>query len=239
MKEYLTLASMFNAKHTSEQALIIGAFDGIGLDFAKMAAVSGKHLILVDSAEDSLNQSKAALFADFPDLSINSIVEDLSGFDTADSIFEAILFSKAFADSIARVEMLINIWEFKHPVLDPEFLDEGQLGKYLDLLSIEELNKLFATEMLKQGNGKILNVLIGPQHMPEESATFYKDSERLLMTFSQKLNSQLQARGVSVHALSYSGSGLVFLSPDATAAPGQASGSYSMAYVQELLATMG
>jgi len=238
MKENLTLPSMFNANHTSKQALIIGAFDGIGQEFARMAAVNEKQLILVDSDDKNLSQSKAQLSSDFPDLPIQIVTEDLSGFDSADSIFESILFTKAFSDSFAGVDMLINILEYKTPVEEIDFLDEDQLGKYLDIITLEELNKLFAKEMLSSGRGEILNVLIGPQRMQENTSAYYKDCERMLMTFSKSLNSKLQARGVSVHALSYSGTGLVFLSPDATAAPGQAKGSYSMGYVQELLSTM-
>lgn len=229
---------MFNANHTSKQALIIGAFDGIGKEFARMAAVNEKQLILVDSVKKNLNQSRAELNSDFPDLPVHIVTEDLSGFDSADSIFDAILFKKAFSDSFVGVDMLINILEFKTPQMEIDALDESQFGKYLDILTLEELNNLFAKEMLSHGRGEILNVLIGPQQMQASLAGYYKDCERMLMTFSKSLNSNLQSQGVSVHALSYSGSGLVFLSPDATAAPGQATGSYSMGYVQELLSTM-
>lgn len=229
---------MFNAKHTSMQALIVGAFDGIGQDFARMAALKGKHLIMVDSDENSLIESRQLLMPTFPDTSFKIIAEDLSGFDSADNIFESVLFTQAFSENVESIGMLINILEFQLPFEDIADFQEEDFGKHLDFLTLSELTELFATEMLRNGQGEILNVLTGPENMHDWALDHYKSTERMLMTFSKSLNHKVSHKGVSIHALSYSGSGLVFLSPDATAAPGQAPSSYSMDYVQELLTAM-
>ncbi|MEM6806801.1 MAG: SDR family NAD(P)-dependent oxidoreductase [Bacteroidota bacterium] len=238
MKDLTTLPSMFNATHMKKQALIIGAIDGIGQAFARMAASREKYLLLVDSTEMYVKKATQQLRNDFPDHVIRSLVEDLSGFDSAETIYESVLFSNAFTSVREDIDMLINVVEFTPPTENMFELDEENFGKNLDFLTLQELNSYFGKLMLKQGHGEILNVLSGPKHMSELELAYYKDLERMIMTYSKGLNAKWESKGLSIHALSYSGAGLIFLSPDATAAPGQAQSSYSLGYVQELLMHM-
>ena len=225
---------------TTKHALIVSKNSDITEEFARMAANDGKHLILVDADENKLVSARKRLTSNYPNLQVKTINEQLSGIGSAENITDSARFFQLLSPDPVSLDLVINIIEFDTIDLDDEKVweDEGNSSK-LDIFTLMELNEKFARIMKQQGKGEILNVLTGNPQMSDLVREMYRETENLMMDFSQKLNESVQGSGISVHALSYSGTGLIFLSPDATGspAPGQAS-SHSMGYVQTLLASM-
>ena len=241
MSKLFTLEKDMKApKITAKHALIVSKNSEITEEFARMAANDGKHLILVDSDEEKLVSTQKKLLTNYPDLHVRTINEQLSGSDSAENITDSTRFFQLLSPDPISLDLVINILEFETIELDDEKVwDDDYTSGKLDIFTLMELNEKFAKMMKEQGKGEILNVLTGSPQMSELVKEMYRGTENLMMDFSSKLNDSYQNSGISVHALSYSGTGLIFLSPDATGspAPGQAS-SHSMGYVQALLASM-
>ena len=129
------------------RALITGASNGLGKDFAKKLANEGYDLVLVARSEDKLDHIQNELKKY---VNVETVVMDLSNKNNSYVLYEK------YKD---KIDLLINnagygmFGEFAKNDLDNELnmID-------LNIVSLHILTKLFLKDFISKNNGQILNV---------------------------------------------------------------------------------
>jgi uncharacterized protein len=178
-----------------ELALITGATNGIGLEFAKIFAKNGIDLFLVGRNEDKLQEIKSELENHFK-IQIHVFQQDLSKNDAAKNVFH---YSKS---KYLKVNYLINNAGFG----DFGFFHESEWEKYneminLNISTLTELCHSFSKEMINAKSGKILNVASTAAFQSGPLMAVYFATKAYVLSFSEALNNELKDFGISVTTL--------------------------------------
>lgn len=161
------------------RALITGASNGIGLEFAKKLNSLGYDLILVARNEEKLNEIKESLKGNVEIFSADLSIEE--------NIYN--LYDK----TKDRVDLLINNAGF------------GVFGKFYETDLKEELNlidlnvkayhvltKLFLQDMVKRDSGRILNVASSAAFEPGPLMSSYYASKSYVYNLSMAIYEELR-----------------------------------------------
>jgi uncharacterized protein len=176
-------------------SLITGASGGIGSDLARILANDKHNLVLIARNEAKLNEIKISLENEFGiDVIVYAI--DLSVPDAAEKLFENIL-----KENI-QINILINNAGFG----DFSAFAESDMAKQemminLNILALAKLTRLFLPEMIKSGNGRILNVASVAAFMPGPLMSVYYASKSFVLSFSYAISNELKGSGVTVTVL--------------------------------------
>ena len=186
---------MNSPTENQKKALITGASGGIGLELAKLFAADGYNLVLVARSKDKL-QEIARDFEDCFKISVKIISKDLSVIDSCKEIYDELIREKI------RVDVLVNnagsgtwgnFWE----------TDTAQELKMMNLniLSLVYLTKLFVKDMIKNKQGRILNVASTAAFQPGPLMAVYYASKAFVLSFSEAIANETRGTGVTVTAL--------------------------------------
>lgn len=180
-------------KDNSSYALITGATSGMGLEYARKLCRAGYNLIIVsrnglktdEVAEELRGQTLT------PDQEILPLGIDLSEFDSAESVFEAV--------GARRVDILIN----NAGVLMYQDLTETPEARItaihvLHNVTPVKLCRRYGAEMKSRGFGYILNISSLSAWMPYPGMAMYGATKRFTKSFSRSLRVELKDSGVSV-----------------------------------------
>jgi len=176
-------------------ALITGASNGIGLELAKIHASKGDNLILVARSINKLNDLKSELENKYK-VQVYIIVKDLSLPNSAKEVYDEIVEKKI------EVDYLINNAGFGDFGLFVN-LDWNKTEQMINLniTTLAYFTKLFATEMIKKGKGKIMNVASTASFQPGPTMAVYYATKAFVLHFSEAINNELRDKGVTVTAL--------------------------------------
>jgi short-subunit dehydrogenase len=176
-------------------ALITGAASGIGYQLACIFALNHYNLVLVDRMGEKLLdiadqfQKKFSIF-------VKTIVKDLSIPTAPEEIFTEL------KQEAIKIDVLVNNAGFGIYGL----FNETNLNTELEMLQVNlvcltQLTKLFLKDMVKQGNGKVLNVSSSAAFQPGPFMAVYFATKAYILSFSQALASELENTGVTVTVL--------------------------------------
>ena len=182
---------------TRPTALITGASDGIGLEFAKILAARGYDLVLVARREALLNDLGASLKANYP-IDYWVIAADLSQPKAAQTVFQET------QEKNLTVDLLINNAGLLHNGFFTEIDVSAQERMItVNMLALTSLTHLYANDMASRGHGHILNVSSLAAWMPIPNQNVYAATKAYVLAFSQALADELKASntGISVSAL--------------------------------------
>ena len=128
------------------KALITGASNGLGLDFANKLAKEGYDLVLVARSKDKLNELKNKLSKK---VNVDIEIMDLS---IKENVFK-------LHDKYKDIDLLINNAGFGACGYFNELDLENELNMIdLNVISLHILTKLYLKDFIKRDNGQILNV---------------------------------------------------------------------------------
>jgi short-subunit dehydrogenase len=175
-------------------ALITGASSGIGAAFARELASRGMDLILVARSESKLQALATELTT--PECRVEVIVCDLSQAGATQQIY------KFVQDRQLHVDLLINNAGFG-TYGSFENLDPGreQAEIMLNVAAVVDLAHAFIPDMLKHGNGAIINVASTAGHQPVPYMAVYGATKAFVLSFSEALWAEYRDRGIRVLAL--------------------------------------
>jgi short-subunit dehydrogenase len=180
------------AKH----ALVTGASSGIGVDFAKILAEAGCHLIIVARRLERLQEQKKNLQEQYG-IQVEIISMDLNDPDAPQKLYEEI------KNKSIDVEILINnagVGLYGYFIEIPWEQEKNMLT--LDILNLVHLTKLFAKEMVERNSGYILNVASIGAFQPAPTYASYSAAKSFVLNFTEALNYELRHTQVKVTALS-------------------------------------
>lgn len=172
-------------------AVVTGASSGLGADFADILAGRGCSLVLVARREERLLSLKSRL--ERADVKVLVLPLDLSQSDAPARLYA---FTK---DRNLTIDFLINnagfgktgpfiagTWEY----------DERMLN--LNVRAVHHLTKLFVTEMVARGEGRILNVASVAGFRPLGNFAAYAATKAYVLHLSEAIHAELAAMRVDV-----------------------------------------
>ncbi|MDG2945824.1 SDR family oxidoreductase [Bisgaard Taxon 10/6] len=179
----------------TQTALITGASNGIGLEFAKIHAQKGGNVVLVARSEDKLAQLAQELESQY-NVKVWVIAQDLAQPNAAQTIFET-----TEAQGIT-VDILINnagVGEYGL-FIEQDLQDKHNLIQ-INMTSLTDLTYLYLKGMVACKQGKILNVSSTAGFVPIPTQAIYSSSKAYVTTFSQAIAEEVRESGVTVTAL--------------------------------------
>lgn len=179
---------------TGGWAVVTGASDGIGKEFALQLAQKGMNVVLVSRTPSKLQ-------------AIATEIEEKYGVDTriyAMDFFEA---DQAFYDDLRRtiqplnVSILVNNVGTSHPIPTP-FIEESDsvINGIIDvnIKATMKITKMIVPKMIAQKRGLILNIGSFAGMVPSAYLSVYSGSKAFLSAWSQALAGELAPRGLTV-----------------------------------------
>ena len=148
-----------------ETVLITGASSGIGYELAKIYAKNGHNLVVVARNKDKLEILKKEIFEEISkNIKITVIENDLSLENAAKGLYNQVKSEKL------KINVLVNnagvgIYG-KFSEFDEETMKRNDAMINLNIKAVVELTRLFLGDMMKDGNGGILNVASIAAFMP-------------------------------------------------------------------------
>jgi len=179
----------------NKTALITGASGGIGYELASIHAAHGGNVVLVARSEGKLHDFKTTLEAKYP-ASVHVICKDLSVPQAAQEVYDEVK-----RRGIA-VDYLVNNAGFGDYGMfySTSWAKEEKMIS-LNITSLTLLTKLFITDMMERGGGKILNVASTAAFQPGPAMAVYFATKAYVLNFSQAVNDEVRDKGITVTAL--------------------------------------
>lgn len=176
-------------------AIITGASSGIGLEFAKVAAAEGIHLVLVARSEKSLLNLKEEIQKTHQ-VDIHCLSIDLSKLNAAQEVYDYC------AQHALQIAYLVNNAGFG----DFGFFHQSEWSKQnemiqLNIAALTQMTHLFLPGMIKQGSGRILQVASVASFLPGPLMSVYYATKAYVLHFSEAISNELEGTGVTVTAL--------------------------------------
>ena len=173
-------------------ALVTGASDGIGLEFANILAARGYDLILVARREDKLNSIATTLIQEYG-VNCTVIVADLSQPQAAQQLFQNT------QSNNLRVDFLVNNAGLLHNGFFTELdIDAQERMITVNIMALTSLTHLYANDMSARKSGHILNVASLAGWMPIPNQNVYAATKSYVLAFTQALADELNAAGNGV-----------------------------------------
>jgi short-subunit dehydrogenase len=179
----------------NQYALVTGGTSGIGLELAKLFAKDGYNLVLVARNEDELAMAAQEVKA-INDVDIITISKDLFDPENAFALYDE-LQQKGIA-----INVLVNdagqgqYGEFKNTDIHRELRIIQ-----LNISSLVVLTKLFLRDMVKRGEGKILNLSSIASKMPGPWQSVYHGTKAFVQSFTEAIRAENENSGVTITAL--------------------------------------
>jgi short-subunit dehydrogenase len=180
---------------STKTALITGASDGLGREFARLLAEQRYNLVVVARSEDKLQTLAVELNAKHG-VQVRVLAQDLSTSNAADDIYATLQ-----REGIS-VDVLVNNAGYGVYGGFQETKWEEELGMMnVNMLALVRLTKLFMPAMVAAGSGKILNVSSSAAFQPGPFMALYFASKAFVLSFSEAIAEELAGTGVGVTVL--------------------------------------
>ncbi len=179
-----------------KRALVTGASSGLGVDFAKILAAKGCHVVLVARRADLLEQLAAELRATYG-VEATAIAMDLGTEDAPQALYDRV------RELGHPVDVLVNNagYGLHGDFVDLEWERERNMLQ-LDILTLVHLTKLFARDMAARGTGWILQVSSVGAYQAAPTYASYAAAKSFVLSFGEALHEELKPKGVTVTVLS-------------------------------------
>jgi uncharacterized protein len=176
-------------------ALVTGASNGIGLELARIHASKGGNLVLVARNLEKLNDIKVELEKKF-NIKVYTIGKDLSKLDAALEVFNETNQQKI------PIDYLINNAGFGDfgMFVETDWQKELQMIN-LNITTLTQFTKLYVQDMVKRGNGKIMNVASTAAFQSGPTMAVYYATKAYVLSFSEAVDNEVSDKGVTVTTL--------------------------------------
>ncbi len=175
-------------------ALVTGASEGLGREFAALAARSGRGVILVARQKDKI-EALARDLGTAHGTDVVALPADLSRLEEAERVW-----AEAAADR--RIEVLVNNAGLgRNGRFDDGGWPRERASIDVNLVAATYLMKQAVAHMLAMGGGKVLNVASLAAFTPGPNMAVYHATKAYLLSLSEAVAEELRGRPVTVTAL--------------------------------------
>ncbi|MBN4080884.1 SDR family oxidoreductase [Caldithrix abyssi] len=176
-------------------ALITGASSGIGYELSKVFAKNGYNLVLVSRNTDKLEAISEEIKKQH-DIQVKVIPKDLCKSSAPQDIYDELAADGININVLVNNAGIGNYGKFTDASTE-EHMDLIQLN----ITSLTKLCKLFGTDMVKSGSGRILNVASTAAFQAGPLMSTYYASKAYVLMFSEALKNEHKQDGVTVTVL--------------------------------------
>ncbi len=173
-------------------AVITGASSGLGLEFSRLCAKDGYNLVLVARNESKLYQLKKE-FENTYGVDVYVCALDLSKVDATLDVYDYTL------EHQLNAEVLINNAGFGDA---GKFYQRDWQRQYemvqLNITALIQLTHCYLKTMVKEGNGKILNLSSVASFSAGPGMSIYYASKEFVRSFSEAMAEEVKGTGVTV-----------------------------------------
>jgi hypothetical protein len=175
-------------------ALVTGASSGIGLELARVFAQHNYNLILVARNQTKLNEIAKELAA--KKVTVTIIAKDLAIPSAPNEIYEQLRSRSIIVDVLVNCAGVGSLGLFSDQEL------HSQLNMIqVNVTALTHLTHLFLKDMVKRGEGKILNVASTAAFQPGPLMAVYYATKSYVLSFSEAIANEVKGTGVTVTAL--------------------------------------
>ena len=174
--------------------LITGASEGLGVEFARIAAKEGRNMILAARSKDKLEALAAELRSDTVDVIV--IPADLSDMDEVDRLW-------AEASDTREIDVLVNNagLGYNGPFADGQGWARELSSINVNMLALTRLMKLAIPHMQSLPKGRILNVASVAGFTPGPNMAVYHATKAYVLSLSEAVAEELRGTNVTITAL--------------------------------------
>jgi len=174
--------------------LITGASEGLGAEFACIAAGEGRNLILTARSEDKLSALADKLRTD--KVQIEVITADLSDLAQADAMWQS-------ASKNRRIDVLVNNAGLgRHGAFGDGQNWEREISSInVNVTALTLLAKRASDHMQSHGGGIILNVASTAAFLPGPNMAVYHATKAYVLSLSEAVGEEMRGTGVTLSAL--------------------------------------
>ena len=174
-----------------KRVLITGASSGIGYELAKIYAENGHDLVIVARNRDKLRMLQKEIFEEISkNIKVTVIENDLSQEKAAERLYNQIKSNNLKIDTLVN-NAGIGIYG-KFSEFDEEMMKKNDVMINLNIKAVVELTRLFLADMMKAGNGEILNVSSIAAFMPGPLMSTYYASKAFIQSFTEAIREELR-----------------------------------------------
>ncbi len=175
--------------------LITGGSAGIGLAIAHEFAEHGHNLLLVARKADPLENAARELSGRFA-VQVHTLALDVTSTDAVDRISEKLNSSSLFASHLINNA---GMW-LGGPIVDADVRQLEQVFS-ANVLAVHAISRAMLPDMIRRGQGSILNVGSLAGMLPTPGFAFYGASKAFLHCVTTALREEIRNTGVSVSLL--------------------------------------
>lgn len=177
----------------SETVLITGATSGIGYEFTKLFAKKGYKIIAMGRSEKKLENLQIFIEKEYSAY-IKTIKYNLANINEINRLSEEV--------KNMDIDIFINNAGFNvyGKFSETDFEEELNMIN-VNIIALTKLTKIIGQNMLKRGNGKILNMGSTGSFVPGPYNSVYCASKAYVYSFSQALAKEFENTRVSVTTL--------------------------------------
>jgi short-subunit dehydrogenase len=181
--------------NSKSYALITGATSGIGYEFCRLFAADGYNLLIVARSGERLNEVAAELRNEYQ-VQVMPLVKDLFNKEAAKEIY----------DEVQRNNLQVTALVNDAGQGEFGFFCETELQRELDIIqlniiSVVSLSKYFLKDMLKNNEGRILNVASLVADYPSPLLAVYAATKAFVLSFTEALVNELKDTDITITAL--------------------------------------
>ena len=178
-----------------KKAIVTGGARGLCYSIAEGLHDAGAEIVLIDINRENLVNAAEALGKEGP--KVHYVVGDLSKLDELHSVYQ-----EALEKLGGRVDILLNGAGLQYRCKAEDFpLDKWKLILDINLSAVFVLAQLAGRTMLKQGNGRIINIASMTCFFGSEMIPAYTASKGGVMQITKALSNEWAGRGVNVNAI--------------------------------------
>ncbi len=178
----------------SKWTLITGASDGLGVEFARLAAAEGRDLILVARQAAKMERLADELRGRHR-IAVEVMATDLSDPDAVETLWRKVALRR-------HIEILVNNAGLGHdgPFADGDGSRELR-SVMVNVVAATILMKRAVAHMQSQGGGKVLNLASTPGFPPGPNMAVYRATKAYLLSLSEAVSEELRDGAVTITAL--------------------------------------
>ena len=176
-------------------ALITGGTSGIGYELAKLFAKDGYNLVIAARDENELENTSAELERDFG-IDVVTFSKNLFDPENAFDLYNEIILKGIQIDVLVNDAGQGHYGEF----VDTDIHRELSIIQ-LNISSVVVLTKLFLQDMVKRGEGKILNLSSIASKIPGPFQSVYHGTKAFVQSFTEAIRNEVKDSGVIITAL--------------------------------------
>lgn len=178
-----------------ETVLITSATSGIGYGLARLFAMNGYDLVLIDSNLSKLDEISSRWMEQYG-VHIEIFAQNLSSPEAAEQIYHWTIQQKT------PIHLMVNYADFQ---LSGSFL-ETELRQELEMIQVHistftALTKLFVKQMVERRKGRILQVASTIAFQPRPKLAVFHATNAFILAFGEALDNEMKDYGVKVSTL--------------------------------------